>query len=188
MRADFAGFANVSSVSKNEQRQVLTNFTQTNIGSVGNVKSLIFAKVGNANNTKSLMQTKFSSVGNTKSLIQENINNTDNAKNYTQANFSSVGNAKNSMFANIGRADNVASFILENVGSLGSVVDLNALNSAKMQGNAVSLNAMFAVFANALNLILPNIAKKGVASITNTAKRKHFGENFSLSLSLSLVS
>ncbi len=75
MRVDFAGFASVSGVSENKQRQVLANFTQVNIGSVG----------------------------------------------------------------------------------------------------------------GAVNLMLPNIAKTDVASITNTAKRKYFWENSSLSLSLSLV-
>ena len=170
MRANFSGFASVSSVSENEQRQVLANFTQANVGSVGNAKSLIFANVGNASNTKSLMQ--------------ENISDTGNAKSLMQTNFSGVGNVKNSMFANVGRADDVSSFVRKNVSSLDSAMNLNALNSAKMQGNADSLNAMFATFANALNLILPNIAKTGVSSVTNTAKASILGR-ISLSLSLS---
>ena len=171
MRVDFAGFASVSGVSENKQRQVLANFTQANIGSVSNAKNSMFVNVGN--------------VGNAKSLMQENIGDIDNAKNYTQANFSSVGNAKNSMFANIGRIDNVESFMRKNVGSVGNLLNFNALNSAKMQGNGAGLNAMSATFANAVKLILPNIAKMGVSSITNTAKAGILGR-ISLSLSLSL--
>ena len=96
-----------------------------------------------------------------------------------------MGNAKNSMFVNFGRADNMSSFMLENIGSLGNLLNLNALNSAKMHGNVANLNAMSAVFANALNLMLLNIAKTGVSSITNTAKAGVLGRISSLSLSLS---
>ena len=57
----------------------------------------------------------------------------------------------------------------------------------------ISENKLWQVLANftqanigsvggAVNLMLPNIAKTGVSSITNTAKRKYFGENFSLSI------
>ena len=121
-------------------------------------------------------------------FTQANIDSADNAKNLMQVNFSSMGNAKNSMFVNFGRADNMSSFMLENIGSLGNLLNLNALNSAKMHGNVANLNAMSAVFANALNLMLLNIAKTGVSSITNTAKAGVLGRISSLSLSLSLVS
>ena len=172
MRADFAGFASVSGASENEFKQVLANFTQVNIGSVSNAKNSMFVNVGN--------------VGNAKSLMQENIGDIDNAKNYTQTNFSGADNAKNSMLANVGRADNLESFMRKNVDSLGSVLNLNALNSAKMQGNGAGLNAITATFANALNLMLPNIAKMGVSSITNAAKAGILGR-IPLSLSLSFV-
>ena len=48
MRADFAGFASVSGVSENERELVLVNFTQANIGSVGNAKSFVRTKFGRA--------------------------------------------------------------------------------------------------------------------------------------------
>ena len=45
MRADFAGFASVSGASENEQRQVLANFTQANIGSVGGAVNLMLPNI-----------------------------------------------------------------------------------------------------------------------------------------------
>ena len=40
LKANFAGFASVSGLSENEQRQVLANFTQVNIGSEDNSSNL----------------------------------------------------------------------------------------------------------------------------------------------------
>ena len=45
MRADFAGFASVSGVSENKLWQVLANFTQTNIGSVGGAVNLMLPNI-----------------------------------------------------------------------------------------------------------------------------------------------
>ena len=45
MKADFAGFASVSGVRENEQRQVLANFMQENIGSVGGAVNLMLLNI-----------------------------------------------------------------------------------------------------------------------------------------------
>ena len=45
MRADFAGFASVSGAKENEQRQVLANFIQANIDSVGGAVNLMLLNI-----------------------------------------------------------------------------------------------------------------------------------------------